>query len=114
MIPRQLRKNLRKLKLLIAIEGGLKPTHVLASATMTFRPISSTIKVTEMITAPNAKIGMQKSLGAKTQLMNGASLITSGATFQPSVRDPFQLSTLMAQSTRVNLIGKNAKMNKRR
>lgn len=87
---------------------------MLASATITFQPISSTIKVTEMITALHAKIGTQRSLGAKTQMMSGVNLITSGATFQPSVRDPFQLSTLMAQSTRVNSIGKNAKMRKRR
>ena len=71
-------------------------------------------KVTGMITAHLVTTGTQTSLGAKTQMMNGVNLIMSGAMFQPSVMDPFQLSTLMAQSTRVNSTGRNAKMRLRR
>ena len=63
------------------------------------------IKVMVMTTAHLVKTGTQTSLGAKTQMMNGVNLIMNGATFQPSVKVPFQQFTLKIPNTRISSIG---------
>ena len=66
-------------------------------------------KVTGMTMVHLVKTGMRTSLGVKTQMMNGASLNTSGATFRLSVRDPYQQFTLRVQNMRISSTGRNAK-----
>ena len=65
-----------------------------------------------MITAHLVRTGMQISLGAKTQMMNGASQTTSGATFLPSVRDLSQQFTLTIQIMKISSTGGSAKRRK--